>query len=100
MWSLNIIPIRCATTVYKSLHGFAPEYLQPMFTKLSDNSSRSLCNTDTDLRTPRFAASYGQRSFSYRGVTVWNDLSTGIKKTPSLLTVKILMKQSLKNQRV
>ena len=42
---------------------FAPEYLQLMFKKLSDNSSRSLRNTDMDLRIPRFATSYGQRSF-------------------------------------
>ena len=65
----EMIVFETATTVYKSLHGLAPEYMQSMFTKLSENSSRSLRNTDTDLRIPRFATSYGQRSFSYRGVT-------------------------------
>ena len=59
--------------------GLAPEYMQLMFTKLSENISRSLCNTNTDLRIPLFATSYGQRSFSNRGVTVWNKLSTEYK---------------------
>ena len=96
----EMIEFETATTVYKSLHGLAPEYMQLMFTKLSENSSRSLRNTDTDLRIPRFATSYGQRSFSYRGGTVWNKLSTEIKNDPSLATFKNLLKQSLKNQRV
>ena len=74
------IEFETATTVYKSLHGLAPEYMQLMFTKLSENNSRLLRNTDTDLKIPRFSTSYGQRSFSYRGVTVRNKLSTEIKK--------------------
>ena len=56
--------------------------MQPMFMKLSEHSSRSLRNTNTDLRIPSFTTSYGQRSFSYRGATVWNKLSTEIKKCP------------------
>ena len=71
-----MIEFETATTVYKALHGLAPEYMWQMFTKLSENISRSLRNTRTYLRIHRFATSYGQRSFSYRGVTVWNKLST------------------------
>ena len=71
-----------------------------MFTKLSENNSRSLSNTETDLRIPRFATYFWQRSFSYRGVTVWNKLSTEIKNAPPLSTFKNLLKQSLKNQKV
>ena len=66
----EMIEFETATTVYKSLHGLAPEYMRQMFTKSSENTSRSLRNTNTDLRIPRFATSYVQRSFSYRGVTV------------------------------
>ena len=80
----EMIVLKTATAVYKSLHGLAPEYMQLMFTKLSENSSRSLRNTDTDLRIPRFAISYGQLSFSYRGVNLWNKLSTQIKNVSSL----------------
>ena len=96
----EMIEFETATTVYKPLHGLAPEYMQLMCAKLSENNSRSLLNTDTDLKIPRFATSYGQRSFSYRGVTVWNKLSTEIKNAPSLATFKNLLKHSLKNQRV
>ena len=94
----EMIEFETATTVCKSLHGLAPEYIRQMFTKLSENTSRSFRNTNTDLRIPRFATSYGQRSFSYRGITVWNKLSTEIKNTPSL--AKNLLKQFLKNQSV
>ena len=83
-----MIVFETATALYKSLHGLAPEYVQLMFTKLSENGSRSLRNTDTDLRILRFATYYGQRSFSYRGVNVWNKLSTEIKNAPSLASLK------------
>ena len=85
----EMIEFETATTVYKSLHGLAPEYMQLMFTKVSKSGSRSLRNTDTDLRLPRFAISYGQRSFLYRSVNVWNKLSTEIKNAPLLATFKI-----------
>ena len=88
------------TTVYKSIHGLAPDYTQLMFTKLSENGSRSLRNADTDLRIPRFATSYGQSSFSYRGVKVWHKLSREIKNSSSLATFQKLLRQSLRNQRV
>ena len=60
-----------------------------VFTKLSENGSRSLRNTDTDLRIPRFVTSYGQHSFSYRGVKVWNKLSTETKMPLHWLLSKI-----------
>ena len=94
----EMIAFETATAIYKSLHGLAPN-MQLMFTKMSENGSRSFRNTDTDLRIPRFATSYGQRSFSYRGVNVWNKLSTEIKNASSLAIFKNLLKQSLKNQR-
>ena len=68
--------------------------------KLSEYSSRSLSNTNTDRRIPSFTTSYGQRSFSYRGATVWNKLSTEIKNAPSLANFKHLLKQSLKSKGV
>ena len=95
-----MIVFETSTAVYKSLHGVAPEHMQITFTKMSENGPRSLRNTDMNLRIPRFATSYGQRNFSYRGVNVWNKLSTEIKNTPSLATLKNLLKQSLKTQRV
>jgi len=95
----EMIAFETATTVYKSLHGLAPDYMQLMFTKLSENGSRSLRNTDTDLRIPRFATSYGQRSFSYRSVKVWNKLSTEIKNASSLATFQNLLKATFEKSK-
>ena len=91
----EMIVFETATAVNKSLHGLAPEYMQLIFRKLSENCSRSFRNTDTDLKIPRFATSYGQRSFSYRGVNVWNKLSTEIKNASLQAILKNLLKQSI-----
>ena len=45
----EMIVFETATVVYKSLCGLSPEYVQLLFTKLSENSSRSLRDTDMDL---------------------------------------------------
>ena len=95
-----MIVFETATTVHKPLHGLALEYMQLMLTNLSVNGSRFLRNADKDLRIPRFATSYGQRSFSYRGVNVWKKLSAEIRTASSLAIFRNLLKQSLKNQRV
>ena len=42
----------------------------------------------TEALTPLDRTSNGQRSFSYRGVTVWNQLSLEIKTAPSLAAFK------------
>ena len=46
----------------------------------------------------RFTTSYGQRSFSYWDVTVWNKLGTEIENAPSLAIFKHFLEQSLKSQ--
>ena len=68
----EMIDFETATMVYKSLHGLAPPYMQDTFHKLSACRNRALRSTETDLEIPRYKTSNGQRSFSYRGVTVWN----------------------------
>ena len=53
----------------------------------------------TLLRNRIPKTSNGQRSFSYRGVTVWNQLSLEIKTAPSLAAFKTKLKSFLKDQR-
>ena len=53
----------------------------------------------TDLKIPLCKTSKGQRSFSYRGVAVWNQLRQEIKTAPSLATFKTKLKKFLKGQR-
>ena len=85
--------------VYKALHGLAPPYMKSMFQKLSESCNRTLRNTSTDLRIPFCKTSNGQRSFSYRGVAVWNQLSLEIKTAPLLIAFKTKLKSFLKDQR-
>ena len=96
---IEMIAFKTATMVYKSLHGLAPLYMQDTFHKLSDCRNRALRSTETDLDIPRFKTSNGQRSFSYRGVTVWSRLSSEIKTVPSLAIFKNKLKTFLKNHR-
>ena len=48
----ELIQNESETMVFKSLNGLAPQYLCNLFTKNSECSSRSLRNTETDLRLP------------------------------------------------
>ena len=95
----EMVDFETATIVYKSLHELAPPYMQDMFHKLSDSRNRVLRNTETDLRIPLCKTSNGQRSFSYRGVTVWNQLSSEIKTAQSLAIFKNRLKTFLKSNR-
>ena len=85
--------------VYKALHGLAPPNMKSIFHKLSESCNRTLRTTSTDLRIPLCKTSNGQRSFSYRGATVWNQLSLEIKTAPSLAAFKTKLKSFLKDQR-
>ena len=51
------------------------------------------------IKIPLCKTSNGQRSFSYRGVTVWNQLSLEIKTAPTLAAFKTKLKSFLKVQR-
>ena len=95
----EMIDFETACIVYKALHGLAPPYMKSMFHKSFDSCNRTLRNTSTDLKIPLCKTSNGQRSISYRGVTVWNQLSLEIKTAPSLAAFKTKLKSFLKDQR-
>ena len=60
--------------VYKALH-----YVKEFLDKLSDTQSRELTNSKTNLHTPVLRTSSGQKTFAYRGVCIWNNLSNETK---------------------
>ena len=70
--------------VFKSLNNQALQYICNLFQRNSDCRSRGLRNTATDLRLPMCTSSDGQKSFSYRGAALWNNLAVGVKQAPSL----------------
>ena len=76
------------TMVFKSLNDLAPQYLCNLFTKNSACSSRSLWDTETDLRLPKKSSTNGQKCFSFRGAKLWNSLPAGSKTASSWVVSK------------
>ena len=87
----ELIQNESETMVFKSLNGLAPQYLCNLFTKNSECSSRSLRNTETDLRLPMKKTANGQKCFSFRGAKLWNGLSAESKQASSLSLFKQLI---------
>ena len=73
-------PIRRAAALLKD----PKETLCNLFTKNSACSSRSLRNTETDLRLPKKRSANGQKCFSFRGAKLWNSIPAESKKASSL----------------
>ena len=67
-WSTvrEIIDLDSARIVYKSLNGDAPSYMSDVLTKVNVSTTRSLRNSDYDLRVPFLRTTTGQRFFSYQ----------------------------------
>ena len=71
------IQFRLAVTVYRCLHGTAPEYLSELFVPASTRSSRHcLRSSDSNklVVAPVNLSTYGRRSFAASGPIVWNSL--------------------------
>ena len=78
-------------TVFKCLNNIAPKYLCDIFIKNTVNATRSLRNTNTDLRLPLRSSASGQKCFSFRGAKCWNSLSIKAKETSSFKAFKCLI---------
>ena len=78
--------------VYKSLNSLAPQYLSDLFVRLSGVHPRELRNSKTDLAIPMFRTGNGQRSFAYRGASLWNSLDLETKMAPSINAFKSKLK--------
>ena len=79
------------TIVYKSINNKAPPYMSEMFTRNSQDATRQLRNTNTDLRLPKKRTCNGQKSFSFRGAKLWNSLNNEAKLATSLNRFKSLI---------
>ena len=76
----NILLIDLYTIVLLS----CSPYMSEMFTRNSQDATRQLRNTNTDLRLPKKRTCNGQKSFSFRGAKLWNSLNTEAKLATSL----------------
>ena len=84
----QLIDTETVKIVYKALHNEAPKYLKELFHRLSDFQNRELRNTETDLHIPLLRTSLGQKSFAYRRVCIWNNLTCETKTSRSFSTFK------------
>ena len=98
---LNWLPVKqllyyrdCVLT-YKCLNGLAPKYLVDKFTKCSSIHVRHTHNRDL-LYIPLYKTATGQRTFTYRGTSIWNNLDTDLKKCGSLQTFKETIEASFR----
>ena len=73
---------------YKSLNDLAPNYLRQLLIRNSQQSCRTLRNTDRDLKLPLKKTNNGQKGYSFRGAKSWSGLSAGAKRAPSLASFK------------
>ena len=74
----EVFQFRIATTVYRCLHGTAPEYLSELCfpVKLRPSRYQLWSSQSNQLIVPPVKLStYGPRSFAVAGPTIWNNLT-------------------------
>ena len=85
--------------VYKSLllhlsyNSLAPHYLSDLFARLSGVHPRELRNSKTDLAIPMLRTGNGQKSFAYRGASLWHSLDLDTKMAPSINVFRSKLKE-------
>ena len=73
---------------YKCLNDLAPKYLRQLLIRNSQQSYRALRNTVRDLKLPPKKTNNGQKGYSSEEQKLWNGLSAGAKRGPSLASFK------------
>ena len=82
--------------VYKALNNLAPEYINDLFTKVSDTHNRNTRSVDHKLlRIPSFKTSLYENSFSVSAARLWNTEPLDIRMSSSLETFKRSVKTHL-----
>ena len=80
--------------VHKCLNSLAPQYLSDLFVRLSGVvHPRELRNSKTDLAIPMLRTGNGQKSFAYRGASLWNSLDLETKMALSINAFKSKLKE-------
>ena len=101
---LNWLPVmeqlffREAIMMYKCVNELSPNYLSDLFIKRTDIHQRDTRTSNESLQIPLYKTCAGQRSFLYRGVTIWNNLHIKYKKLNCLKTFKNELKRSILEQ--
>ena len=100
---LNWLPVReqlryrDTVLAYECQNGLAPQYLMDKFSKRSCIHNRDTRARDS-LQIPLFRTKTGQRSFTFRGTNIWNNLDDDLKQRTSLTSFKRAVRDSLLRQ--
>ena len=100
---LNWLPVKQllyyldAVLTYKCFNGLAPKYLVDKFSKRSCIHTRHTRNRDL-FHIPVYRTATGQRTFAFRGTSIWNNLDNDIKQCVSLQSFKQAIKGQLSEQ--
>ena len=98
MKELHILPVihrikyKIAVTVFKCLHGLAPEYLQELIEHRITFSHMRSTNDFFSLQTVVPKSHFGECTFSYIAPVVWNELPQALKLASTVETFKSLLK--------
>ena len=84
----QMIDFEATKIVHKSLHDEVPDYLQGLFTRVSDKCTRELFNSRLDLNLPLLKTSLGKMGFSFRGAKLWNKLGAEQKQQVASLHLR------------
>ncbi len=83
------VQYRTSILVYKTLNGAMPSYMDGMFKKVSEVSTRiTRSTTDDKLYVPRCSLCVGRRSTRYNGPIVFNSLPENIRMCNTLSSFK------------
>lgn len=90
----DVYKLHISCFVFKYLHNQLPQCFDGIFSKNSSVSSRNTRQIN-NLRLPLFKKSVCQKSISYIGVTIWNDVPLHIRNSKTLHKFKKEFKQFL-----
>lgn len=78
----------------KCQNDLAPQHLTSKFTKRSNTHTRN-SRTRNSLQIQLYRTALGQRTFSYRGANIWNNLHNELRQNASLASLKRALKGTL-----
>ena len=93
---LKRIQFKILMLVHRAIHNMSPEYIIDSI--LEYNPPRTLRSSSSQLlQVPRTVHSWGDRSFSHAGPTLWNNLPPFLRNIPSYTAFKEQLKSYLFN---
>ena len=80
----DLVDKETSSMVYKPLNSRSPQYLSDLFVRMCELHPRELRNSGIDLAIPLLRTANGQKSFSYRGASLWSSLDLDKKEDSSI----------------